>query len=144
MKRNYGRSHHRKAGIMHRKSHILKDRALVWIIGDSLLMDGIAASFEEQLLEKPVRMAMVEPNMNDRLHSSKPNLIIFELDTPGAYLLLETLREHPGIQLLGIDQNCARVILLNSMQRPTRTMKELIDIVQEAAGFGEGTPEGGE
>jgi len=129
---------------MHRKSHILKDRALVWIIGDSLLMDGIAASFEEQLLEKPVRMAMVEPNMNDRLHSSKPNLIIFELDTPGAYLLLETLREHPGIQLLGIDQNCARVILLNSMQRPTRTMKELIDIVQEAAGFGEGTPEGGE
>jgi len=122
--------------------HIQKARTSIWIIGDSLLMAGIAASFEERTTEKPVRWATVEKDMETRLQAARPNLIIFELNTPGAYLLLDMLREYPGTQLLGIDHNCDQVILMNSTQRPTRTMGDLYRIVQEAAGFREDLPKG--
>lgn len=107
---------------------------IIWIIGNTVLMDGIAAGLEERQISNLRRWDAVNAELSADLNVFQPDLLIFELDTPGSYKLLDLLKEQPGINLLGIDRNCSQVIVLNSFQRKTRTMTELYEIVQEAAG----------
>ena len=107
---------------------------IIWIIGNTVLMDGIAAGLAERQIPNLRRWEGVNAEFNADLQLGGPDLLIFELDTPGSYALLELLKEQPGIHLLGIDRTCSQVIVLNSAQRKTRTMAELYHIVQETAG----------
>ncbi len=104
---------------------------VIWIIGNSVLMDGIAACLDDRRIPNLIRWEALDADLDINLHASQPNLILFELDTPGSYMLLDLLREQPGIHLLGIDQNCHQVLVLNSFIRKTRTMTDLHQIVDE-------------
>jgi len=104
---------------------------VIWIIGNSVLMDGIAACLEDRKISNLIRWETLDADLDLNLHGSQPDLILFELDTPGSYMLLDLLREQPGIHLVGIDQNCHQVIVLNSFIRKTRTMTDLYQIVDE-------------
>lgn len=106
-------------------------------------MDGIAANLQEHHTKNLVHWEKLDVNFDAKLRSNSPNLIIFELDAPGSYLLLDLLRHKPGIQLIGIDRNCEQVIVLNSFQRQSHSMADLYQIVQEVADNGEKLPEGG-
>ena len=108
-------------------------KTLVWVIGTSLLMDGIASSLQGRKRKISLRKESIDPKLSARIQAKKPTLIIFEMVAPDSYLLLDLLRENPGIQLLGIDQTCSQVIILNSYQKQTHSMTELYQIVQEIA-----------
>ncbi len=103
----------------------------IWIIGNTVLMDGVANCLEERQVKNLVRWDTLNTELDANLQTSQPGLIIFELDTPGSYMLLDLLKEQPGIQLLGIDRNSNQVIVLNSSRRKTRTMTDLYQIVKE-------------
>lgn len=111
-------------------------RPIIWIIGNNMLMDGIAACLEERQIPNLIRWNSLHIDLQENLQACKPTLIIFELDTPGSYILLDLLREHPGINLLGVDRDCNQVILLNSSMRKTRTMSDLFQIVRETLAGG--------
>ncbi len=108
--------------------------ATIWIVGNSVLMDGVAACLEERMVPNLVRWDTLPSDLAANLQRSHPGLIIFELDTPGSHLLLDLLSEHLGVHLLGIDQNCNRLIVISSFSRKTRTMTELYQIVSELVG----------
>jgi hypothetical protein len=114
-----------------------ESRPMIWIIGNNVLMDGIAASLQEKQIKNLVHWEKLDVDFDAKLRSNTPNLIIFELDTPGSYILLALLRQQPGIQLIGVDQNCEQVIVLNSFQRQSHSMRDLHQIVQEVTKSGD-------
>jgi hypothetical protein len=114
-----------------------KIKSMVWVIGDSLLMDGIAACLDEQYIPSLVRLNDLDADFELRYEANNPKLIIFELDSPCSCGLFDLLREQPGINLIGIDRNCDRVIVLNSLQRNTQSMTELFQLVNEITCGGE-------
>lgn len=108
-----------------------ESRPVIWIIGNNVLMDGVTSCLQERLVADLVRWDDLKFDLDTNLNVSNPILIIFELDHPGSYMLLHLLRERPGIQLLGINQNCNQVIVLNSLTRKTSKMTDLYQIVEK-------------
>ena len=96
-------------------------------------MDGVEACLKELRLTNLIRWDAINNEFNSYLKRHRPNLILFELDTPGSYILLDLLKEQPGIHLLGIDMECNQVLVMNSFQRQTRTMTDLYQIITEVS-----------
>jgi hypothetical protein len=112
----------------------METRPLVVLLGDSLLMDGIAISLAGNQLLEMTRLDAHVSDVRQRLHTLKPDLVIFELDTPRLPCILSLLQEQPGILLIGLDLACSRAIVLNSHQHLTPTLNELCRVVQAEAG----------
>jgi hypothetical protein len=111
----------------------MDERPLIVLLGDSLLMDGVAMSLGDGWRVGVVQMDASIAEMGERLRSLKPELILFELDSPGTPAVFSLLREEPGTLLLGLDRDCSQVIVLNSSRHPTRSMQELGQLVQVQA-----------
>jgi len=121
----------------------METRPLVVLLGDSVLMDGIAVSLAgDQLLEMTCLDAHAI-DVSQRLHTLKPDLVIFELEPSRLPGILSLLWEQPGILLIGLDLACSRAIVLNSHQHLTPTLDELCRVVQAEAGQIAYLPKGG-
>jgi hypothetical protein len=112
----------------------METRSLVVLLGDSILMDGIAISLAGNQLLDMTRLDAHAIDVRQRLHSLKPDLVIFELDVSRLPCIPSLLLEQPGILLIGLDLACSRAIVLNSHQHPTSTLNELCRVVQAEAG----------
>ena len=119
----------------------MEQRPLVVLLGDSLLMDGIAVSLAGREMPGTIRM---DSDISECLKTLQPDLILFELDAPHLTAVLSVLSEQPGIQLVGLDLACSRVIVLNSQQYPTPTMNDLCQVVEAETGRQAHSPKGGE
>ena len=108
----------------------MEGRPLVVLLGDSLLMDGIAVSLAGREMPGTIRMDSDVVDVREHLKTLQPDLVIFELGTPQSPAILSLLSQQPGLQLMGLDPACSRVIMLNSQQHPTPTMYELYQVVQ--------------
>jgi hypothetical protein len=109
---------------------------VVWIIGNTVLMDGVEACLRELRMDNLVRLNAIDVDFEKNLTNSHPNLIIFVRGAPGANNLLTILAENPGTHLLAIDLECNQVLVMNCFQIQTRSMSDLHRIVQEVAGGG--------
>jgi len=112
----------------------METRPLVVLLGDSLLMDGIAISLAGNQLLEMTRLDAHAIDVRECLHTLKPDLVIFELDTPRLPCILSLLWEQPSILLIGLDLACSRAIVLNSHQHLAPTLNELCRVVQAEAG----------
>jgi hypothetical protein len=112
----------------------MPQRPLVVLFGDSLLLDGIAVNLADENMPGAIRMNSDVTDIRECLKTLQPALIIFELGAPHSSALLSLLSEQPGIQLMGLDLACSRLIVLNSQQYPTPTMNEVCQMVQARAG----------
>lgn len=106
-------------------------RPVILIIGESVLMDGIAFSLQRENLDNLVHWGELKTGFNAVRLPPSTNLIIFELEKPGIYQLFDLLREQPGIRLLGLHSNCEQVLVFGSCKKPSRTMADLYRIVRE-------------
>jgi len=103
----------------------------VWVVGHSILMDGIATYLGESEFSSLVRWESINDDFIQNIGLNLPIVIIFELDDPGSLMFLDLLRDRPGVHLLGIDRYCDKMIELNSIQRKTRTMTDLYKIISQ-------------
>ena len=108
----------------------MEKRPIVVLLGDSVLIDGVAVGLADRHVPGMIRINRFADDITERLKSLKPDMIVFELDTPCASSIFSLLREQPGILLLGLDLNCSQVLVLNSHQHVTRTVSELYCVVQ--------------
>ncbi|MBL7202080.1 MAG: hypothetical protein ISS56_18220 [Anaerolineae bacterium] len=108
----------------------MEKRPLVVLLGESVLMDGVAVSLGDQRALDVKRTGICAVGLRERLQSLKPDLIVVELDTRGSQSIVSLLRDQPSTLLLGLDLTCSRVIVLNSHQHMTRTMNDLCQVVQ--------------
>jgi hypothetical protein len=103
---------------------------LVVLVGDSVLIDGVAVGLTGERIPEIVRIHALTADIAERLKSLKPDMVVFELDTPFASSLFSLLREQPGILLLGLDLDDSQALVLNSHQHATQTVSDLYHIVQ--------------
>jgi hypothetical protein len=112
----------------------MPQRPLVVLFGDSLLLDGIAVNLAGKEMPGAIRVGSDVNDASERIKTLQPALIIFELGAPQSTAIFSLLSEQPGIQLLGLDLACSRLIVLNSQQCLNPTMDELCQMVQARAG----------
>ncbi|MBN1581990.1 MAG: hypothetical protein JXA89_14895 [Anaerolineae bacterium] len=111
----------------------MEKQPLVVLLGDSVLIDGVAAGLVGGQVPDMVRINTLTADIVERLKSLQPDLIVFELDAPRSSSIFALLREQPGILLLGLDLDYSQVLVLNSQQHITQTMSDLYQIVQTQA-----------
>lgn len=109
----------------------MEKQTVVVFLGDSVLMEGIAVSLAHNKSINCMRVDPATANMLDCLRSIAPDLIVFELGTMWSFAILSLLSEQPGLQLLGLDIDCSRVIIMNSYQRYTKSIEELSQLFQD-------------
>lgn len=107
---------------------------VAWIIGEGMLIEGVASILEEQEELSLVHWKKINSDFVDQVRMLKPLMIIFELDAPESCLLLVLLKECPGIQMVGIDQDCGQVVVLSSFRKQSKTMFDLFNLVMDMAG----------
>jgi hypothetical protein len=107
---------------------------LVVLLGDSVLIDGVAVSLGGSQVMGVARISTLTSNIDECLESLKPDVVVFELDSPYSSLVFSLLREQPELRLVGLDLACSQVIVLNSHQHTMGAMSELAHIVGVHAG----------
>ena len=112
----------------------MEKRPLILILGDSLLMEGIAVSLAGCPQLSLIGIDYSEFDVWQKIDSLNPDAILFELEIPQSPLILWLLKERPGILLLGLDLSRSRVIVLNSRQHCSKTMHDLCQIVEAETG----------
>lgn len=109
----------------------MKKQPVVILLGDSMLMEGVAVSLACNEALRTQRLDPAAADLHARLGSIAPDLIAFELGTEWSHAILSLLQEQPGSLLLGLDLNCSRVIVMNSHQHLTKSMQELYQLFQD-------------
>ena len=125
----------------------MEKRPLVVLLGDSLLMDGVAVSLADRQLWGMIRLDIdaldIGECIGECMESLNADLIVFELDSPWSSSILSLIKEQPGILLIGLDLSRSRAIVLNSHQHLTQSMNDLCQVVQAEANEKARTLKGG-
>jgi hypothetical protein len=107
----------------------MKDRRIIVLVGDSLLMDTVEASLGDNQEFGVMRMYSTVTNIAGHLESLRPDAIIFDWDAPHAEFVLSMLRNQPGIPLVGLDVTCSKAIALFSERHITTTVNDLVKVL---------------
>ena len=104
---------------------------LVVVLGDSLLMDGVAIGLAKTQINNIIR---ADPNLTDTrpyLQSLQPDLIILELNDPRIEPALHMLKVNPDISLLGINESRSRALILKTQEYTINTMQDFNELLQQ-------------
>lgn len=121
----------------------MEHRPLVVLLGDSILIDGIAVSLGQKEVQGMIHLNTPSLNVSDQLEVLKPDLVVFELDSPYASPAFTLLKKRPSIILVGLDLTCCRAIVLNSQHYIPPTLDDLCQMVQIKTDEKPDLPKGG-
>jgi hypothetical protein len=102
-------------------------------LGDSVLIDGVALSLEKIKSTRVIRLQTPGTEIRERLVHLKPDLVVFELDSPYAPSIMSLLCDPAATTLIGLDLTCSRTIVVNSYPHTTHNMDELAQLIQAKA-----------
>jgi hypothetical protein len=108
----------------------MDESQLVVLFGDSLLMDTVEASLENNGSVGMMRIHATVPNIGEWLKTLCPDLIILDLNAPDSSRIIPFLWDQPGIPLLCLDVTCSRAIVLSSQPYAARTAVELANLIE--------------
>jgi hypothetical protein len=108
----------------------MDNRRFVVLFGDSLLMDAVEASLGNQQELDVMRVHTKDDDVEACLRAIRPDLVIFDWDTPFSQFAAFLLRDHPGIPLIGLDIASREVVVLSSQQYTPMTARDLAQVIQ--------------
>jgi hypothetical protein len=108
----------------------VEEQHLVVLFGDSLFMDAVEASLEDCAGLGVIRIHATVADIAERLASLCPDLVILDMSAPQAQFILPFLQDQPDVPLLCLDVTRSKVLALSRQQYPTRTARELLDVIQ--------------
>ncbi len=109
----------------------LKQRLEVGICGNSLFLNGMAASLQERglfrisHLEKSLAEAMLDIKM------LSPYAMLFEYSEAERPAIAALLREHPGIKLIGLEAERNSLVVFSGREHTVTNVEELTQIIAE-------------
>lgn len=109
----------------------------VWIIGDTVLVKGVAECLTEARYPNLVYCEVAAPVLESIRKAEAQGTIIFELETPDSSILLDCLKNSTEINLVGLDRNCKRVSVWRSFQKTVLTSTDLLSLVNQIGSHGE-------
>jgi hypothetical protein len=115
-------------------------RSGVLVIGDTVLMEGVALSLMERRTVSVDRINPKETDVWTCVTMTNPDVIVFEIGCPQSLVILSLMHEMPGMQLLGVDMQGDRVIVMNSRSYTARSMLELHRVFESILSSGAHKP----
>ena len=106
-------------------------QSLVVLIGNSLLMEGVAFSLSSRPRLNVLQLEPALIQMKDCLRCLEPDLVVFELGTSWSESLTTLLNDQPEIRLAGLDLNTCRLVVLTSHQYQTDSMQDLLRVIRQ-------------
>ena len=103
----------------------------VLLLGDSVLMDGVAHSLKERRVTSLVYLEEGDDGIEERVHQLKPDLIVYEIGILKTETILSLLCEQDGVLLLALDISSSKVIIQQNHSRYASSMQELCEIILE-------------
>lgn len=120
----------------------MKEQQVVALYGNSLFLAGVETSLRNREEFDVVRIDTTLLNVEQRLKSLHPNVIIFDcgdarLDTlPG---MTQLLKESPGVIVIGLDLTSNDVIVLSGQSHSATRVEDLIEAIRMETGHGTGS-----
>ena len=115
----------------------MEGQRAIALIGDSILMEGVKLRLETCREWTVVQIDPARSDLRSTLRRLVPALIITELDAPWGDALFTLLRDEPDLQLIGLDPTQGRLIVLTGRHYASRTLQDLLQLVQEQVGRNE-------
>jgi hypothetical protein len=115
----------------------MEGQRAIALIGDSILMEGVKLRLETCREWTVVQIDPARSDLRSTLRRLAPALIITELDAPWGDALFTLLRDEPDLQLIGLDPTQGRLIVLTGRHYASRTLQDLLQLVQEQVGRNE-------
>ena len=114
----------------------------VSIIGESILVEGIVVSLENNTQMKIQR---INADNEDALHlitDFNPKVIIYPLGFPEVEQILSQVRIKPDVRLIGLDIECNQVLVMDSHLHRSLSLEDLQKLIPkhgiELFGSGDG------
>jgi hypothetical protein len=101
----------------------------VLILGESVLMDSLAASLEKQEAPQIIRIRTDAREAQKYLNARNPDLILYELTGFDLNPILSMIRGQKNTTHLAIDLDRKQLILLNCRIKPTGSIQDLCDLI---------------
>ena len=103
----------------------MRNQPLVLLLGESILMEGVAASLAKSQLICMRHQVSVDLDLGGYIRHTQPDMIIFELGSASIEAMLSGLCQYTNILILGLDLDCQRAVVLISKQLPVQSMNDL-------------------
>jgi hypothetical protein len=104
-------------------------RALA-LCGDSVLIEGIEASLQDNEGVEIVRLDTSQPGTVQFLGGLSPDIIIFDLTPSQLSCVFTFLQTHTDVVLIGLDIDCDQVLFLLAEWRRLPTVADLMQVVE--------------
>lgn len=108
----------------------MKKQRCVVLYGNSLFMAGVEASLKDRPDWKVIRVDTALDNAREQLRQLRPDVVIFNMDTPHEQFVLSFLKEHPGLPLLGLGLTSDTVVVFSSQPYKVLTVADLTRVIQ--------------
>ena len=105
------------------------DQPVAAVLGDSLLMEGVAMSLLRYPQLSLNHLDSSSVNTWQQVNTLSPAIVVLELELSQSPLVISLLKDKPGILLIGLDLECSRVIVLNSRHQAMHTIHDLYRLI---------------
>jgi hypothetical protein len=107
----------------------MAEQPIVALYGDSLLMDTVEASLEDNQELGVVRIHTTVSNVVECVRSLTPSLLILDLNDPHSRLMVSFLRDLPAVPLLCVDVTSSKVIAIVCQEYTVLTADDLAQVI---------------
>lgn len=101
----------------------------VSIIGESVLVEGIAVGLDLNPPDNVQRIQAYDANTRCLIRDFNPNVIIYLLGSPGLDALVSQIELRDGIRLIGLDLDRNQVLIVDSSMRHSLSMGALQQLI---------------
>ena len=108
----------------------MEKRQTVILCGNSLLLVGVEACLAGRPGLDVRRVPAADLSHKQHLDALSPDVIIFEMGT-GSKLALDSLKQQPGLLLIGLDLDSSQVIILSGRRRLVPQSDDLVKLIQD-------------
>jgi hypothetical protein len=110
---------------------MMEKQPQILLIGDSVLIDSLGEKLNGRADSQIVRKCSTTVEAQKTVNIFIPDLVIYELNAKNADSIFSMLRSQADTMHLVLDLDSKQVILLESQRKPTGSMQELCDLVNQ-------------
>ena len=100
------------------------------LFGDSVLIEGIEASLQDNEGVEIVRLDASQPGAVQALDRFSPDIIIFDLTPSQSSCVFTILQTHTDVILIGLDIDCDRALFLSAEWHRLPTVADLMQAIE--------------
>lgn len=108
----------------------------VFLYGSSLFIAGLEASLSSVPSITIRRPEMGESDLLACLQAAMPDFVVFELGAISDEVALSLLRGLPGVDLIGLDLETDRLLVMSVRQQTAPDTADLVRIIQDKGSSG--------